>query len=62
MIIMWILVGLLVNAVIGAGAWAAMDDENGRMFAWYKSAPNELIKFITLQAWPIGLYFGLKRK
>ena len=64
----WVLVGFVVNAVIGAAVWAAIDDEQQSVFRWYQSAVKEfgmlgpIMQVLVLQCWLVGLIFWLKNK
>lgn len=62
MILLWILVGLGVNALIGCGVWAAIDDEDQHYFEWYKQAPNAWLKTLVLELWPVGLFWHVMYK
>lgn len=58
-IVLWVGLALLLNALIGAAVWAAIDDDRQSLFRWYDSAPGPLgpmLQFLILQAWPVGLW------
>ncbi|MDO8357294.1 MAG: hypothetical protein Q7U76_12965 [Nitrospirota bacterium] len=55
-ILWWIIGVLLLNCLIGAGVWAAIDEEDGRFYKWYCDAPRGWIKPLVLLAWPFALW------
>jgi hypothetical protein len=56
MILVWLIGAFLINLLIGAGVWAAIDPDDRRLFRWYAAAPYEWLKVAVLSAWPVGLY------
>ena len=55
----WILVGLAVNMIVGAGVYAAIDTDDQQWFIWYRDCPPEVAWFVqplVLELWPIGLW------
>jgi len=60
---LWVLGGIVCNMLIGAGVWAAIDDEEQRLYRWYKDCPPQiawLAQPLVLMAWPIGLWLWRK--
>ena len=58
--LLWTLLGLISNLVIGAGVWAFIDTKDQRLYAWYCDAPPRLawlLQPLVLTAWPIGLWW-----
>jgi hypothetical protein len=56
MTVVWILVGIMANMVVGAGVYAALD-RDGDLFRWYKECPARIAWFaqpLFLTFWPIG--------
>ena len=58
-IVLLILAGFLGNAVLGAIVLAAID-RDGRLFAWYRSAPSDVLKVIVLEFWFVVAFLFLK--
>lgn len=59
-ILLWAVVGVVVNLVVGAGVWASIDDKEQRLLYWYTDCPPQigwLVQPIALTAWPVGLWF-----
>ena len=57
MTVVWVLVGIMVNMVIGAGVYAALD-EDGDLFRWYTECPPMISWFaqpLVLTLWPIAV-------
>jgi len=62
---LWCLGAVVANFVIGAGVWASIDNEDERLFHWFKSCPPQIAVFavpIVLNAWPIGLWFWWRER
>lgn len=62
---LWVLGGIVCNMLIGAGVWAVIDDEEQRLYHWYKDCPPQiawLAQPLVLMAWPIGLWLRWKNK
>ena len=62
---LWILVGIACNMVIGAGIWAAIDDEDKHLYLWYKECPPQiawLAQPLVLMSWPVALWIWWKNK
>ncbi len=61
-LIIIVFAAIAVNAVIGAVVWAAIDDENKSLLAWYRSCPSPFLQPLVLMAWPVGLFFWWRVK
>lgn len=64
-IILYGLLGISIYLIVGAGVWAAIDDDAQSFYHWYKSAPQRLAWLaqpIVLCAWPIALWLRYRRK
>lgn len=57
---LWSCVFLFSWTVIGAFALAWVDKDK-RLFSWYSSAPNEVLRAIVLMFWPVIIFLH-KRK
>jgi len=53
--IVWVLVGLLANAVLGSAVMAAID-RDGRLLAWYKECPSPWLAALVLECWPVMVW------
>lgn len=65
MFIAYCLLAILVNAVIGAGVWAAIDHPDQRLYRWYHDCPKRIAWFaqpIVLSAWPVGLWLWFRER
>jgi hypothetical protein len=51
---------LIVNALIGAVVWAAVDDEQQQLFQQYLdfSQGNRWLATIVLELWPLALFLA----
>jgi ABC-type cobalamin transport system permease subunit len=64
-IVLWVLVGVVCNMVLGAAVWVAVDDTDQQIYRWYKSCPSQvswILQPLVLMAWPVGLWFWLKKR
>ncbi len=53
-ILLWILVCLFVNAVIGAMVCASLDTEDQVVYNWYKQDPTGgIAAVLILELWPV---------
>ena len=62
---LWVFGAVTCNMVIGAGIWAAIDDQDKHLYRWYKECPPQiawLAQPLVLMAWPIGLWMWWKNK
>lgn len=57
---MTVLAIFILNLIIGAGVWAAIDTEDKRFYKWYSEAPFIFLNVLMLSLWPVGVYFYLK--
>lgn len=66
MMSIYILCGVILNMILGAGVWATMDDGDQNLLRWYKSCPEEIswiLQPLVLTVWPLGLWLWyIKRK
>jgi hypothetical protein len=63
MIVIYVLVGILINMVVGGAVWVALDDEDESLYKWYSSCPPKVAWFVqplVLTLWPVGLFFYYK--
>jgi hypothetical protein len=56
-----VLIGLalvILNTVIGAAMWVAMDDDEENLLKWYSTAPEPqwFSQLLALNLWPWVLY------
>ena len=64
-IMLYWLVGIGSNMVIGAIVWASIDDKSKQLYRWYCKCPAEIKWFapaLILSAWPIGLWLWIKMR
>ena len=62
--VLWMLVGIVANMIVGAGVWAVIDDRDKRLYSWYKDCQPKVVWLaqpLVLTAWPIGLWLWWKR-
>lgn len=59
-----VLLGVLLNTIIGAAVCASLDTEDRVFYRWYKEPLpfHGLFCFLVLSLWPIMAYFMIKYK
>jgi hypothetical protein len=59
-----ILLSILINAIVGACVYVAIDDDERRLYHWYSECPDPtgLTNFLILELWPIGLWVWLRNR
>jgi hypothetical protein len=65
MIVVYVLFGFMINMVIGAVVWTAVDDEDYSFERWYGSCPPDIsfiMQPLVLSAWPVALWFYWKNR
>lgn len=63
MIIIYVLAGIVVWSVIGAGVWSAVDSPDEEIYQWYKNCPSEIALIarpLVLLAWPAAIWMKLR--
>ena len=54
---------VIVNALVGAFVWGWIDDDDQRLFKWFRECPGgPLGTFVVLSAWPVALWFWWRLK
>ncbi len=62
--ILWSLCVLVLNTVLGAAVWTAIDDDKQRFLAWFKECPPSISFWaqpLALNAWPFAMWFWWKQ-
>lgn len=57
--LLWVVGLFLFNMIVGAGVWAAIDDEAKSFYHWYNTCPREIAWIaqpLILTLWPVALY------
>ncbi len=57
----WILLGLIIDYILGCIILALIDTEDQQLHLWAKEAPYGLYSLVVL-LWPICLFFWLRFK
>jgi|WetSurMetagenome_2_1015567.scaffolds.fasta_scaffold820382_2 hypothetical protein len=52
-----ILTIIQANTVIGAGVWAAIDEDDKRFFKWFQKAPCVVVQIMILNFWFVALAY-----
>ena len=64
-IILYVVVGMFVNLLVGAGVWAWIDHDNA-MFEWIGNCPFPLRMvvnhFSAMQLWPLAFVYAIARR
>jgi hypothetical protein len=58
MIVIYILLGFIINMAVGAIVWKWLDDEDRHLHKWLTSCPPEISLIgwpLALSAWPVAL-------
>lgn len=55
----WITTGVIVNLVVGCMVCAHIDDDEQRLYQWYKKGPD-CVAWLVPFLWPITAYFWIK--
>lgn len=56
MIILYIMMGIMLNTIVGAMVCAMADTKDEIFYQWYKEAPSGIVQFIILTFWPAMLF------
>lgn len=63
MLILYIILGIFFNSLLGAVVLSSLDTKDQRYYQWYNSCPFPGIgHFIILSLWPVVAYFIQKEK
>ena len=63
--LLWGFAVVLIDMIVGAAIWAAVDDKQQRLLNWYSGCPRNISFFaqpFVLMAWPVALWVLYKRK
>ena len=58
-VILYILLGILLNAILGSMILASIDTivkRNNELFKWYKACPSVIFKVLVIELWPVVTY------
>lgn len=62
-IMIWIVVGVAVNFIVGGIVFVSIDDKEQTLFKWYESCPSKIAWFAqpgVLFFWPIVVWYWYK--